>query len=123
MNINDYKITEGDNNTIIFTDNYGISYRVDINNYNVGEHTYIYENTRQTTNAYTTNPGYVYSQNITQGNSIGVTFPDSLVQSSSSSSTGRYHTTEQFRTIAATSTEEFMNNLPGLMVILIQLLQ
>ena len=114
MNINDYKITEGDNNTIIFTDNYGISYRVDINNYNVGEHTYIYENTRQTTNAYTTNPGYVYSQNITQGNSIGVTFPDSLVQSSSSSSTGRYHTTEQFRTIAATSTEEFMNNLPGL---------
>ena len=114
MNINDYKITEGDNNTIIFTDNYGISYRVDINNYNVGEHTYIYENTRQTTNAYTTNPGYVYSQNITQGNSIGVTFPDSLVQSSSSPSTGRYHTTEQFRTIAATSTEEFMNNLPGL---------
>ncbi len=114
MSINDYKITEGDNNTIIFTDNYGISYRVDINNYNLGEHTYIYENTRQTTNAYTTNPGYVYSQNITQGNSIGVTFPDSLIQSSSNSSTGRYHTTEQFRTVAATSTEEFMNNLPGL---------
>ncbi len=114
MTINDYEITKGDNNTILFTDKYGIQYRVDVNNYNVNEHTYIYENTRQTTNAYTTNPGYVYSQNITQDNSIGVTFPESLVQSSSNTPTGKYHTTEQFRSVAADSTEQFMNNLPEL---------
>ena len=119
MTVDDYKITKDDNNTILITDNYGISYRVDINNYNLGEHTYLYENTRQTADDYSTYGGYVYSKGITQGNSIGVTFPNTLVQSAVTQSTldptkKKYHTTEQFREIASDSTEQFMKNLPGL---------
>ncbi len=112
MNIDGYTISKGDNDTLLIQDGNGIVYRVDINNYNANEHTYIYENTRQTTNDYTTVAGYVYSQNITKGNSIGVTFPTTLIQSDSSS--GRTHTTENFRTTVADSTKQFMNDLPGL---------
>ena len=115
MTIGDYTVKQGDNNTLLFTDNYGVTYRVDINNYDVNQHTYIFENARQATFAYAPEmPEYVYSQNITNGNSIGVSFPETFAQVSTNTPSGKYHTTDECRSIVSTSTNNFMKNLPTL---------
>ena len=115
LTIGDYTVKSGDNNTLLFTDNYGVTYRVDINNYDINQHTYIFENARQATFCYAPEvPEYIYSMNITNGNSIGVSFPETFAQVSKNTPSGLYHTTDECRNIVSNSTNNFMKNLPTL---------